>query len=193
MAPTVSGVPQVDELRPITLLNSDYKILTKLFVMRMLPILFFIIKSGQLCTVGRKNILFGVSNILSSLHFIKKNNLGACLISLDFFKAYDRVMISFLVLVMRKMNFSEKFCNWMKMLHVGAKTRFILQFLTKPVEVSFSIRQGDPLAMILYIIYIEPLLLYLEKVLVGIRVAGVPQCIEAYCDDVNVLTNSQIS
>ena len=190
LAPKVSGVPQVDELRPITLLNSDYKILTKLFVMRMLPILVFIIKSGQLCTVGRKNILFGVSNILSSLHFIKKNNLGACLISLDFFKAYDRVMISFLVLVMRKMNFSEKFCNWMKMLHVGAKKRFILQFLTKPVEVSFSIRQGDPLAMILYIIYIEPLLLYLEKVLVGIRVSGVPQCIEAYCDDVNVLTNN---
>ena len=105
----MSGVPQVDELRPITLLNTDYKILTKLFVLRMLPILVFIIKSGQLCTVGSKNILFGVSNILSSLLFIKQNNLGACLISLDFFKAYDRVMIDFLILVMKKMNFSDTF------------------------------------------------------------------------------------
>ena len=87
LAPKVSGVPQVDKLRPITLLNTDYKILTKLFVLRMLPILVFIIRSGQLCTVGSKNILFGVSNILSSLLFIKQNNLGACLISLDFFKA----------------------------------------------------------------------------------------------------------
>ena len=49
------------------------------------------------------------------------------------------------------------------MLHVGAKTRFILQFLSKAIEVNFSIRQGDPLAMLLYIIYIEPLLLYLER------------------------------
>ena len=190
LAPKVSGIPQVDELRPITLLNTDYKILTKLFVLRMVPILIFIIKSGQLCTVGRKNILFGVSNILSSLLYIKQKNLGACMISLDFFKAYDRVMVDFLILVMRKMNFSEKFCKWVKMLHVGAKTKFILQFLTKAIEVSFSIRQGDPLAMILYIIYIEPLLLYLERVLVGLKVASIPQCVEAYCDDVNILTDS---
>ena len=191
LASKVSGVPQVDELRPITLLNSDYKLLTKIFVLRMLPILIFVIKSGQLCTVGNKNILFGVNNILSSLLYIKQKKLGACLISVDFFKAYDRVMVNFLILVMEKMNFSKKFCSWVRMLHVGAKTRFILQFLTQAIHVSFSIRQGDPLAMILYIIYIEPLLLYLERVAVGVRLAGnIPQSIEAYCDDVNILTNS---
>ena len=189
LAPKVDGVPKVDELRPITLLNTDYKILTKLFVGRMLPIMTFIILSGQLCSVGRKNILFGVNNILSSLLYIKQNKLGACLISLDFFKAYDRVFVGFLILVMKQMNFSDKFCSWVVMLHKGAKTCFILQFLTRPIEVSFSIRQGDPLAMLLYIIYIEPLLLYLERVLVGCRLAGVPQCVEAYCDDVNVMTN----
>ena len=191
LASKVSGIPQVDELRPITLLNTDYKILTKIFVMRMLPILIYIIRSGQLCTVGNKNILFGVNNILSSLLYIKQQKLGACLISLDFFKAFDRVMVDFLILVMRKMNFSEKFCKWVKMLHVGAKTKFILKFLTEAISVSFSIRQGDPLAMILYIIYIEPLLLYLERFAVGLKIAGnIPQCIEAYCDDVNILTSN---
>ena len=52
LASKVSGIPQVDELRPITLLNRDYKILTKLFVLGKLPILVFVIRSGQLCTVG---------------------------------------------------------------------------------------------------------------------------------------------
>ena len=75
------------------------------------------------------------------------------------------------------------------MLHAGAKTRCILQWLTEAINVSFSIRQGDPLAMLLYIIYIEPLLLYLERVLMGLKMAGIPQSIEAYCDDVNVLTD----
>ena len=78
--------------------------------------------------------------MLSSLLYIKQRNLGACMFSLDFFKAYDRVMVDFLILIMRKMNFSEKFCQWVRMLHVGAKTKFILQFLTKAIEVSFSIR-----------------------------------------------------
>ena len=152
----MSGVPQIDELRPITLLNCDYKILTKLFVLRMIPILIFVIISGQLCTVGKKNILFGVNNVLSSISYAKQKKLGGCLISLDFVKAYDRVLVDYLLLVMKKMNFSDQFFGWVKMLHEGTKTRFILDFLTKAISVNFSIRQGNPLAMILYIIYTEP-------------------------------------
>ena len=92
----VAGVPQVDEFRPITLLNTDYKLLSKLLVKRVKPVLKSIIKSSQLCTVQNKNILFGVSNVLSSVMYINNQNQGACLLSLDFFKAYDRVVIGYL-------------------------------------------------------------------------------------------------
>ena len=88
----------------------------------------YIIKSGQLCTMGKKNILFSVSNVLSSIKHAKQKKLGGCLVSLDFFKAYDRVLIDFLVLVMEKIKFSDRFCGWVKMLHAGAKTRLILDF-----------------------------------------------------------------
>ena len=54
LAPKVEGVPAVDELRPITLLDCDYKILSKWLVDRMKPVLPVVIKSGQLCTVGKK-------------------------------------------------------------------------------------------------------------------------------------------
>ena len=43
--------------------------------------------------------------------------------------------------------------------------------------------------MILYIIYVEPLLNALERSLVGLRVASIRQTLEAYCDDINLLTN----
>ena len=76
------------------------------------------------------------------------------------------------------------------MLHAGAKTTFILEFLTSSISVHFSIRQGDPLAMLLYIIYIEPLLLYLERHAVGLKIGVISQCVDAYCDDVNKMTNS---
>ena len=64
LAPKVDGIPSVDELRQITLLNCDYKLLSKWFVRRVKH---HIIQSGQLCAVGKKNILFRVSNILSSI------------------------------------------------------------------------------------------------------------------------------
>ena len=109
--------------------------------------------------------------------------------SLDFFKAYDRVFLPFLLKVMEVMGFGTTFCTWIRMLHQGARTRFILSKLTTFIEVSFSIRQGDPIAMLLFIIYIEPLLIFIERRICGLRIKNVKQSIEAFCDDVNVVTN----
>ena len=90
--------------------------------------------------------------------------------------------------VMKKMNFSTKFCKWIEMLHEGAQTKFLLKSLTEAIQVCFSNRQGDPLSMILYVIYIEPLLMFLQKSLKGLNVASFVQKEEAYCDDVNIVT-----
>ena len=193
LLPKVQGAPRVDELRPITLLNCDYKLLSKWFVLRMKPALPCVIRSGQLCTVGGRNILFGVSNILSSIAIIKEQKTSGCLINLDFFKAYDCVYLGFLLKVLDKMNFGTTFVSWVKMLHEGASTSFILLSLTTAIEVCFSIRQGDPLAMLLYVIYLEPLLVNLERVLSGLQLrrpllGSGP--LDAYCDDLNIMTNN---
>ena len=90
---------------------------------------------------------------------------------------------------MKKMNFGEMFTEWILMLHEGASTRLILTRLTRAIQLMFSIRQGDPLAMLLYILYIEPLLWTLEKKIGGLRVNNIEQKLEAYCDDVNITTD----
>ena len=85
-----------------------------------------------------KNILFGVSNVISSIQYLQQKKKGGFLLSLDFFKAYNRVSVHFVAKVMEKMNFGVKFIEWIKMIHRGAKTRFIL---TREILVNFSIRQ----------------------------------------------------
>ena len=187
LASKVDGVPAVSELRPITLLNCDYKILSKGFVKRVTPVLSEVIKSGQLCSIGDKNILFGVSNVISSIDYVNMHKVAAYMATYDMFKAYDRVMLNYLVKVLEAMNFPDKFVRWVLMLHEGATTRFILNFLTDPIAVLFSIRQGDPLSMILYIIYIEPLLMMIKRMTVGLSVSLVSQRDEDFCDDVNFL------
>ena len=62
------------------------------------------------------------------------------------------------------------------------RTKFILSFLTRDIPVSFSIRQGDPLSMFLYVIYVEPLLMLLEKKL---------QTVEAFCDDIHAFVTNE--
>ena len=191
LASKVDGIPGVDELRPITLLNVDYKLLTKWIAKRLKPLMKKIIRSGQLCGGGNKNILFGVQNILSGVGYVKQKNLGVGLVSLDYFKAYDRVFLPFLIKVLEKMNFCDTFCGWVKMLHQGARTRFILDFLTKDIAVSFSVRQGDPLSMFLYVIYVEPFLVMLEKNLRGLMVGNIRQVLEAFCDDINIFVQDE--
>ena len=126
-----------------------------------------------------------------NIFHVKSTRKRACLLSLDFFKVYDRVLLDYFLRVMGKMNFGSMSCGWVKMMHEGARTKFILNQLSQAIEVSFSIRQGDPMAMVLYILYIEPLLLCLERSLKGLDIAGISQSIEAYCDDVNVLTDDE--
>ena len=91
---------------------------------------------------------------------------------------------------MNKMNFGARFCSWINMLHKDAQTRFLLCTLTDSIDVTFFIRQGDPISMILFIIFIEPFLRFLEKNLAGLHVCGIHQVVEAFCDDVNVFTNN---
>ena len=187
----VDGVPGVSELRPITLLNCDYKILSKVFVKRMCPVMCEIILSGQLCSVQGKNILFGAGNIISTIDYINAHLVPAFMVSLDMFKAYDRVMLLYLMRVMKAMKFPDIFINWIKMLHEGATTCFLLSFLTQPIKVLFSIRQGDPLSMMLYIIYIEPLLLMINKRTHGIYISSFVQKDDDYCDDLNFISESE--
>ena len=187
LASKVDGVPAVTELRPITLLNCDYKILSKCFVKRLTPVMPEVILSGQLCSNGAKNIMFVISNIISSVDYVNLHKVPAFLVSFDMYKAYDRVMLSYLVKVMQAMEFPVTFINWILMLHEGATTRFILKFLTDPIKVLFSIRQGDPLSMLLYIIYIEPLLMMMRRMTRGLTVSLVQQKDEDFCDDVNFI------
>ena len=129
-------------------------------------------------------------NVLSTLMEVHRRKSRACLISLDFFKAYDRVFLPFLLKVLETMNFGNVFISWISMLHFQATTRLILKNLTSEILLLLSIRQGDPLAMILFIIYIEPLLIALEEELSGFKMGPLVQKTESFCDDVNVVTNN---
>ena len=109
LGPKVEGVPRVDQLRPITLLCLDYKILSKIITNRLLGMMGEVVKSGQSCSVPNQNILFGGHNILSVIQYIEKYGGRGAVVSYDLYKAYDRVALPFLYLVMERMKFPPSF------------------------------------------------------------------------------------
>ena len=181
----VQGIPSVTDLRPITLLSTDYKIMTKLLVSRLTRVLPSVLTSGQLCSNSPRNILFGASNLLSTIDYINLNNLSAYLISFDIFKAFDKTSVNFITQVMERMNFGQKFISYIKACHTDITTQFILGNLSRQLKVLISLRQGDPIAMALFLINIEPLLVYLRDKISGLTVGGASQKDEDFVDDIS--------
>ena len=189
LLPKVPGVPLASQLRPITLLCTDYKLLTKMMVTRLLPLLPTVLCATQLCSVRGRSIHDGPASVLSAAEYLQRRNLPGYLLSLDFFHAFDRVSMDWVDRVLEAMGFGLIFRGWIGTLHRGASASFLLQSLSPALAILFSIRQGDPLASLIFILYMEPFLVQLEASLRGLRMAGIREASFSYMDDVEVLGN----
>ena len=189
LLPKTVGVPTIEKVRPITMLIPDYSIKSRLLTNRLSGVMEDIIKSSQLCNSKKVNIQTGVHNILSTIEYVNMKNLPGALLSFDMSKAFDRCYIPFVCKVLEKMNFPEKFIDVILDMHTNISTCFLLNGLSPEVNLIFSIRQGDPIAMPLYTIYMEPLLVNLEAECKGIRIGDSAELDEPYADDVEVLVD----
>ena len=192
----VDGVPDVTELRPITLLQVDYRLLSKCLAMRLKVVIEEVVDPRQLGTAspgkGGGNILTGVYDILSSIDIINKQNRPGFLASYDNIKAYDRSSTVYLDKVTERMAFPPLFRSWLRMLHHNATTRLLLSSgLSREIQVSFSFRQGDSIAGDLYCLTQEPLLRMLRNRLVGFLVSNFFQKDTSYLDDIQILSGDE--
>ena len=189
LLPKVGGVPTAAQLRPITLLNTDYKLLTKMLVNRVLPLLPSLLTATQLCSVQGRTIFDGAAAVLSAAAFLHQHQLPGYLVSLDFFHAYDRICLQWVDLVLGAMGFGPVLRRTVATLHNGATASFMLHSLSPEVAATFSLRQGDPFALILFIIQQEPFLQKLQLQLHGLRFAGLREASLGYVDDVGALSS----
>ena len=80
----------------------------------------------------------------------------------------------------------------MKMLHQGATTKIILPTeLSREIQVTFSFRQGDPIAGDLYCITLEPLLTMLREKLVGLCFFNFVEKDTTYMDYTQILSEDE--
>ena len=144
--------------RPISLLNTDYKVLSKVLAERLKKVLPEIINSDQRGGVKGRLIGENIRLIEDVLFEIENLEDDAIIFLQDQEKAFDRVEFNWLFSSLKHFNFGDKYISWLKTLYKNSKS----SVMTNGVQSSYfsvtrGIRQGDSLSALLYIIQLEPL------------------------------------
>jgi hypothetical protein len=90
--------------------------------MRLTPYAEKLISNTQTAFIPGRYILEGVIILHEIVHELRVKKMKGIVLKLDFQKAYDKVQWDFMMDVMRKKNFPEKWLTWMKqMIEGGSK------------------------------------------------------------------------
>ena len=180
---------EIKNYRPISLLNTDFKMLTKAIVNKISPFLEVLIHPDQAACIKGRNIQKTNHLIRDIISLAKIRNDKAFILSIDQMKAYDRVSHSWLFKVLKESNFSDNIIQLIRLLYSDARSQILVnKMLSRDLLLGRGCRQGDALSGNLYILCLEPLL---EKVRQDISITGlhIPnkgvQKLAAFADDTN--------
>nr|GEX88861.1 hypothetical protein [Tanacetum cinerariifolium] len=102
----------VKDFRPISLIGSIYKIITKILANRLCVILPYLISDVQSDFVANRQILDGPFILNELLSWYKFKKLNGMIFKVDFKKAFDYVKWDYLDETLKAFGFGSKWRNW---------------------------------------------------------------------------------
>ena len=175
--------------RPISLINVDIKILTKVLANRLKYILPGIIHASQTAIYGRR-IDQTIHMIRDLIEIANKEDEQTAFIFLDQEKAFDRVNHEFLYKTMQAFGIGDVFIQWVRNIYSNATSVLNINgCISKPIPLNRGVRQGCPLSALLYVIVIEILALQfrVNPNIVGFKIGGEKIVSAHYSDDATII------
>ncbi|CAI5464348.1 unnamed protein product [Closterium sp. Yama58-4] len=179
---------QLNNYRPITLLNFTYKVLARVMADRMKKYLGRVISPEQYGFLPRRRLTDAVGLVADIIDSARNDNEDWFLLLVDFKKVFDSVSRGYLFRTMRAMGFPDRFVPWAEGLHEGTQTRLLVNgWMGDGVEVVSGVRQGCPLAPYLFLCAVEPLAQTVLKKKMGISKASERLAYIGYADDTTLV------
>jgi exonuclease III len=142
--------------RPISLLNTDYKILTKTLAMRLKMVLPNVINEDQVAYLKDRFIGQNIRTIIDIMDYTKNNNITGIIAFLDFEKAFDTIRWDVIEDTLKIFGLGENFIKWTKTIYKNSEACVTNNGFSSPFfKLSRGVRQGCPLSAYLFIMVVE--------------------------------------
>ena len=177
--------------RPISLLNFDYKLLTKCLTKRIERVIESIIHRDQSGFIKGRYIGENVNKIFNLATYLKNiNNKESYIMAVDFEKAFDFLEFSYIDKVMKYLNFGPMLCHWLNTIYSNTSSCVVNNgWASNFFKTSRGVRQGCPLSPYLFIIAVELLAhnIRQNKEIEGITIDDAHYKIALYADDTTLM------
>ena len=176
----------VKNLRPITLLNVDYKTIEKAIANKMIPALYILYQRGFM---KERRISVNIRKLLDIMYQAEKQVLPAVVLSLDFVQCFDKC--SFEILHGSLVYFGQVVKTWTKILYDGFTVKVQNNgHFSSPIEIGKGVHQGGCCSSIYFLVIAEIFAIALRNNddIEGITLRHIRNLLNQCADDMDVFS-----
>ncbi|GKC18529.1 RNA-directed DNA polymerase, eukaryota [Tanacetum coccineum] len=156
LIPKVHDPKSVSDFRPISLIGSLYKVITKILATRLSLVISDLISEVQTAFLPNRQILDGPFIINELISWCRHRKQQAMVFKVDFAKAYDSIRWDYLDDVLKSFGFGVKWRSWIAgSLSSGMASILVNGSPTSEFQLHCGLKQGDHLAPYLFFLVME--------------------------------------
>ena len=114
LIPKISSPVGPNDYRPISLLNSSFKLLTKLLANRLQKKILDIVHANQYGFLKSRTIQDCVAWAYEYIHQVKQTGRPAVILKLDFAKAFDTIEHNAIIQILKCQGFDDRWIGWIQ-------------------------------------------------------------------------------
>jgi hypothetical protein len=153
LIPKHSSPTSVGDYRPISLLNTSMKILTKLLANRLQLVITSLIHQNQYGFLKGRTIQDCLAWAFEYISICHKSGKEMVILNLDFEKAFDKLEHAAIIDILKHKGFGDRWLHWISLILGSGTSQVLLNGVPgRRFHCRRGVRHGDPLSPLLFVL-----------------------------------------